>query len=81
MYLKGVFPSKCATCPYSDYQPDPDNHDWTERDNIKIFCELQGKVVASSLRPLDADNFVPNPTSCVLKYHEEYLTRTNKELD
>lgn len=80
MYLDGVFPTKCSTCPYCTYQPDPDEHDWTERDNVKIYCELQQKIVVNSLRPLDADNFIPSADNCVLKYHEEYLLRTRKEL-
>lgn len=80
MYLNNVFPEKCSTCPYCEYQRDPDEHDWTERDNVKIYCELQRKVIVTSMRPKDADDFIPPSSKCVLKYHEEYLTKKNKEL-
>lgn len=83
MFFKAmdVFPEKCSSCPYCEIEPDPDFQDWTERENVKIYCKLQQKDVVTSIRPPESVTYVPDPNQCILKYHEETLMRMNKGLD
>lgn len=52
----------CIDCPFHEEQPDPDPHDWFNRDDVKIVCTKTNKNVTVACRPHQTrrESSIPN---------------------
>ncbi|MCR5186414.1 MAG: hypothetical protein K6D97_04780 [Clostridia bacterium] len=60
--LKSEF---CNDCPYHEFLPDPDYHDWFNIDDQKLVCHKVKGVIEGALSPTESHQY-PKPIYCPL---------------